>query len=126
MAKSTRARYTQDFKFEAVRLVKGGQGLAVTAKILGISDQTLHNGIKADRQGRLKGSEAKPVSAEQMEIARLRAAVLVHISRCTGREQRRIWLAARMATPAARSRARGQGARAQTDAAARHPRARHA
>jgi len=73
MAKSTRARYTQEFKLEAVRLVKGGQGLAVTAKILGISDQTLDNWIKADRQGRLKGSEAKPVSAEQMEIARLRA-----------------------------------------------------
>ena len=45
----------------------------MTAKILGISDQTLHNWIKADRQGRLKGAEAKPVSAEQMEIARLRA-----------------------------------------------------
>ena len=49
MAKSTRARYTQEFKFEAVRLVKGGQGLAVTAKILGISDQTLHNGVNQCR-----------------------------------------------------------------------------
>ena len=73
MTKSTRARYTQEFKLEAVRLVKGGQGLSVTAKILGLSDQTLHNWVKADREGRLIGAGAKPVSAEQMEIARLRA-----------------------------------------------------
>ena len=32
MAKSTRARYTLEFKLEAVRLVKGGQALSVTAK----------------------------------------------------------------------------------------------
>ena len=73
MVKSTRARYTLEFKREAVRLVKGGQSLSATAKILGISDQTLHNWIKADREGRLSGAGAKPVSAEQMEIARLRA-----------------------------------------------------
>ena len=73
MAKSTRARYTLEFKLEAVRLVKGGQSLSVTAQVLGISDQTLHNWIKADRQGRLIGAGSKPVSAEQMEIARLRA-----------------------------------------------------
>ena len=33
-----RARYTLEFKLEAVRLVKGGQVSAVTAKILGISE----------------------------------------------------------------------------------------
>ena len=32
MAKSTRARYTLECKLEAVRLVKGGQALSVTAK----------------------------------------------------------------------------------------------
>ena len=31
-----RARYTLEYKLEAVRLVKGGQAAAVTAKILGI------------------------------------------------------------------------------------------
>lgn len=31
-----RARYTLEFKLEAVRLLKGGQVAAVTAKILGI------------------------------------------------------------------------------------------
>ena len=35
-----RARYTLEFKLEAVRLVKGGQVAAVTAKILGIPKQT--------------------------------------------------------------------------------------
>ena len=36
-------------------------------------DQTLHNWVQAERQGRLKGGEKKAVSAEQMEISRLRA-----------------------------------------------------
>ena len=31
-----RARYTLEFKLEAVRLVKGGQEASVTARILGI------------------------------------------------------------------------------------------
>jgi transposase len=73
MAKGTRARYTLEFKLEAVRMVKGGQSLRAVSKILGIAEQTLHNWIKADREGRLTGPGAKPVSAEQMEIARLRA-----------------------------------------------------
>ena len=73
MTKAKRARYTLEYKLEAVRLVKGGQSMAVTAKILGIAEQTLHNWIKADRQGRLHGADSKPVSPEQMEIARLRA-----------------------------------------------------
>ena len=36
-------------------------------------DQTLFNWVKASRQGKLAGADSKPVSAEQMEIARLRA-----------------------------------------------------
>ncbi len=47
--------------------------MAATAKILGIAEQTLHNWIKAEREGRLTGAGTKSVSAEQMEIARLRA-----------------------------------------------------
>ncbi len=73
MTKTTRARYTLEFKLEAVRLVRGGQSAAATAKILGIAEQTLHNWLKADREGRLAGAGTKPVSPEQMEIARLRA-----------------------------------------------------
>ena len=73
MGKLARARYTLEFKLEAVRLVKGGQSMTATAKILGIPEQTLGNWIKADREGRLTGPGTKPVSPEQMEIARLRA-----------------------------------------------------
>jgi transposase len=70
---STRARYTLEFKQEAVRLVAGGQSMAAVARTLGVVDQTLFNWVKADRKGSLKGAGSKPVSAEQMEIARLRA-----------------------------------------------------
>ena len=36
-------------------------------------DQTLFNCVKAQRQGKLKGIDSKPGSAEQMEVSRLRA-----------------------------------------------------
>ena len=68
-----RARYTMEFKQEAVRLVEGGQSIASVARTLGVVDQTLFNWVKANRQGKLTGVDSKPVSAEQMEIARLRA-----------------------------------------------------
>ncbi|MEY4294686.1 MAG: hypothetical protein RLY82_374 [Pseudomonadota bacterium] len=68
-----RARYTLEFKMEAVRLVKGGRVAAVTAKVLGIPKQTLENWVRLDGKGQLKGAGDKPVSPEQMELARLRA-----------------------------------------------------
>jgi len=68
-----RGKYTLEFKLEAVRLVKGGQAAAVTAKVLGIPKQTLENWIRLNEKGLLKGAGDKPVSAEQMELARLRA-----------------------------------------------------
>ena len=68
-----RARYTLEFKQEAVRLVENGQSIAGAARTLGVVDQTLFNWVKASRQGRLTGADSKPVSAEQMEIARVRA-----------------------------------------------------
>ncbi len=71
--KASRARYTLEFKQEAVRLVEGGQSIAAVARTLGVVDQTLFNWVKAKREGKLIGADSKPVSAEQMEIARLRA-----------------------------------------------------
>lgn len=68
-----RAKYTPEFKLEAVRLVKAGQSIAAVAAILKIADQTLHNWIKADKDGTLISPGAKPVTDEQMELARLRA-----------------------------------------------------
>jgi transposase len=69
-----RARYTQEFKHEAVRLVQGGQSMAAAARALGVVEQTLFNWIKAHREGKLKGADSLvKVSSEQMEISRLRA-----------------------------------------------------
>ena len=73
MTKTKRAQYTLEFKQEAVRLVQGGQSIAGAARTLGVVDQTLFNWVKAQRAGRLTGADSKQVSAEQMEISRLRA-----------------------------------------------------
>ena len=72
MKSAVRGQYTLEFKQEAVRLVRGGEGVSSVAKTLGISGQTLHNWVKADAAGQLR-DVAKAVSAEQMEIARLKA-----------------------------------------------------
>ena len=71
--KSKRAAYTLEYKLEAVRLVQGGQSSLVTAKILNMPKQTLENWVRQAAQGKLIGAGAKPVSVEQMELARLRA-----------------------------------------------------
>jgi transposase len=73
MTKATRAQYTLEFKQEAVRMVESGQSIAAAARSLGVVEQTLYNWVKAQREGRLKGPANNKVSAEQMEISRLRA-----------------------------------------------------
>ena len=70
---NTRGKYTLEFKLEAVRLVKGGQSVPVTGKTLGVPVQTLGNWVRLSGKGQLKGAGDKPVSPEQMELARLRA-----------------------------------------------------
>ena len=62
-----------EFKLEGVRLVKGGHAVPVTAKILGVPMQTLGNLVRLSKKGQIKGAGDKPVSVEQMELARLRA-----------------------------------------------------
>ena len=74
MTKSTRGRYTLEFKQEAARLVESGQSQAAAARSLGVVEQTLGNWVRKHRAGTLKGTSSKPVvSAEQMENSRLRA-----------------------------------------------------
>lgn len=73
MERGKRARYTQEFKLEALRMVGAGQSIAAVAAILGLSSQTLHNWVKAQQAGKLSGAGIRPVSPEQMELARLRA-----------------------------------------------------
>ena len=45
-----RAKYTLEFKMEAVRLVKGGQAVSV-AKVLGIPKASLDNWVKLSAKG---------------------------------------------------------------------------
>ncbi|CAK0746699.1 Insertion element IS600 uncharacterized 11 kDa protein [Azospirillaceae bacterium] len=73
MSKQARARYTLEFKEEAVRLVTGGERPATVARNLGLSEQTLYNWVKATAKGGLKGPTVPAVSAEQMEISRLKS-----------------------------------------------------
>ena len=73
MERAKRAKYTLEFKQEAVRLVESGQTLAAAARSLGLVQQTQHNSVKAERQGKLKGEEQKAESTEKMEISRLRS-----------------------------------------------------
>ena len=44
--KKTRAKYTLEFKMEALRLIKGGQSVSDTAKMLGIPKGSLENWIR--------------------------------------------------------------------------------
>jgi transposase len=45
MTKTTQARYTLEFKQEAVRLIEGGQSQASVVKTLELVEQTLFNCI---------------------------------------------------------------------------------
>ena len=56
-----RARHALQFKLEALKLVKGGQVAAVTAKILSVPKQTLDNWVRLAHKGQLKGAGDKPV-----------------------------------------------------------------
>jgi transposase-like protein len=73
MRDGVRARYTLEFKQEAVRLVHGGERLASAARTLGVSAQSLDNWVKAEAAGRLRDVRGKSLTAEQMEIARLKS-----------------------------------------------------
>jgi transposase len=73
LVEAQRARYTLEFKREAVRLVELGQTMAATERSLG-GEQTLFHQIKAPCECRLQGADSSPkVSAEQGEIGRMRA-----------------------------------------------------
>jgi transposase len=73
MKDGVRARYTLEFKQEAVRLVRGGEKLSVAARTLGVSTQSLDNWVKAEASGRLCDVRGKALTTDQMEISRLKA-----------------------------------------------------
>ena len=75
----SRGKYTLEFKQEAIRQVKDGRASSMVAATLGIPKASLTNWVRADRKGQLgltaDGKPAPVVTAEQAEIARLRAEV---------------------------------------------------
>jgi len=72
MDKIPKQHYTVEFKQEAVRQVEAeGKSPAQVARDLGIAEQTLSNWRKAAKTGKLATS--KPVTADQMEVSRLKA-----------------------------------------------------
>jgi transposase len=73
MFKIPKQEFTAEFRQLAVDRVKAGQGFAATAKELGMNEQTLRNWVKAAKAGKLNPPSAKAVTAEQMELSRVRA-----------------------------------------------------
>ena len=76
LKKVVRAKYTPEFKHEAVRMAETEGGVCEAARRLGLPNQTLSNWVKAEREERLPAAASgRTVSDEQMENARLRAQV---------------------------------------------------
>ena len=73
MKKLPKQEYTAEFKELAVKRVEAGKSNWSVAKELGISAPTLRNWVKAFDEGKLNGAGAKVVTAEQMEMSRVRA-----------------------------------------------------
>ena len=73
MKQLPKQKYTLEFKLEAVRLVKGGMRPSEAARQLGITENTLLNWRKAERDGKLLPGGAEKVTPEQMELSRVRA-----------------------------------------------------
>ena len=65
--------YTTEFKEPAVKRIKDGQSVSAVCKELGLSDQTVHNWVKASAEGKRNGAGRKAVTPEEMELSRLRA-----------------------------------------------------
>ena len=59
MKRIAKARYTEEFKAAAVQLIDAGRLPAEVAREIGVVQQTLHNWLKAHREGRL-GHGPKP------------------------------------------------------------------
>ena len=74
MKRVPKVAYTLEFKLEALRRVRGGEPVRRIAREIGIPEQSIRNWIKAQTAGKLGRAEnGKPITAEQMEISRLRA-----------------------------------------------------
>ena len=73
MTTKTRRRYTDDFKAEAVRLVRdSAQPVAQVARNLGLADHLLYRWRAEQHQAENQGHTRLSLRAEQEEFARLR------------------------------------------------------
>ena len=72
MFKMPKPEFTPEFREMAVKRVKSGLTIGAVARELGLVEQTLRNWVKAAEQGKLNPPGGKVVTAEQMELSRLR------------------------------------------------------
>ena len=68
------AKYPEEFRRDAVELVRtSGRSIIDVATSLGITDSTLHNWLKADREARERANDPDALAeSERAELARLR------------------------------------------------------
>jgi transposase len=73
MITKTRRRYTEEFKAEAVRLIRDlAQPVAQVARDLGVADHLLYRWRAEQQQAESPGHTRQSMRAEQEELARLR------------------------------------------------------
>src|SRR4029078_919451 len=73
MSTKTRRQYTEEFKTEAVRLVRdSARPIAQVARDLGIADHLLYRWRAEQQQADHQGHTRQSMRAEQEELARLR------------------------------------------------------
>lgn len=75
MKKIPQQAFTAEFKELAVQRVKEGQTIPAVGRELGISHQTVRNWVKAANAGKLTSPGSRVVTAQEMELSRLRAEV---------------------------------------------------
>ena len=73
LKKIPKQEYTAEFKELSVKRVKAGQSIGAVALELGLIDQTLPHWKKAAAASQLNGPGSKVVTAEQIELSRVRA-----------------------------------------------------
>jgi transposase len=70
----TKPAYPEEFRREAVQMVRGGRAIPEVAKALGISGQSLRNWVKGDQVERHERDDGLTV-AERSELTELRRKV---------------------------------------------------
>ena len=73
MTEAKRRQYTDEFKSEAVRLIRqSGNTVAQVARNLGISDNVLYRWVSEERDTEARGATRQVARAEAEELVRLK------------------------------------------------------